>query len=245
MNSVGKVLALAVCSAISLASLAFILLLFLWPREPSNRELSAERRKEIAVAIAYWSEVVDRNATWAEAYCCRGDICRRVGQYTAAIDDYTEALRLDPELVRAYCGRGYALEQTAFGLPVDMHDNPQEHDAGRPPDVAKFDKAIADYSEALRLDPKSAIAFFGRAEVYRLKDERDQAIRDYSAGIRIDPGYATAYYFRGVLYEEKGAKERAKTDFSTARRLKSGRLYRRPELRVGQSPADLFFSEPL
>ena len=38
------------------------------------------------------------------------------------------------------------------------------------------DRAIADLSEAIRLDPKSAAAYGNRAAAYRIKGENDRAL---------------------------------------------------------------------
>ena len=43
------------------------------------------------------------------------------------------------------------------------------------------DKAIADFSEAIRLDPKRADAYYGRGTAYGHKGEYDKAIADYHA----------------------------------------------------------------
>lgn len=50
-----------------------------------------------------------------------------------------------------------------------------------------YDRAIADYSEALRLEPKFALAFFNRSSAYRDKGENDRAIEDYIQAILLDP----------------------------------------------------------
>ena len=55
------------------------------------------------------------------------------------------------------------------------------------------DRAIADFSEAIRLDPQNAAAYRNRGLGYDNKGERDRAIADFDQAIRIDPKYADAY----------------------------------------------------
>lgn len=54
-------------------------------------------------------------------------------------------------------------------------------------DKKYYDRAIADYSEALRLDPQFALAFYNRSLAYRDKGDNDRAIDDYIQAILLDP----------------------------------------------------------
>ena len=44
----------------------------------------------------------------------------------------------------------------------------------------EHDKAIADYNQAIRLDPKYTLAYYNRGVVYAIKGEYDKAIADYA-----------------------------------------------------------------
>ena len=57
----------------------------------------------------------------------------------------------------------------------------------------ELDHAIADFSEAIRLDPKDAPAYNNRGHVRKLKAEFDQALADYDAAIGLDPRDPAAY----------------------------------------------------
>src|SRR5437667_7763689 len=61
------------------------------------------------------------------------------------------------------------------------------------------DSAIADYSEAIRLDPTTAAAYEGRARILTETGHRDRAIADWSEIVRLDPNNLTAHINRGVL----------------------------------------------
>ena len=82
-----------------------------------------------------------------------------------------------------------------------------------------YDRAIAYYSEAIRLDPKNAIVFASRGFAYQKKGDYDRAITDYSEAIQLDPTYALVFNNRGNAYQNKGDYDRAIADYSEAIRL--------------------------
>jgi uncharacterized caspase-like protein len=81
-----------------------------------------------------------------------------------------------------------------------------------------FDRAIANYSEAIRLDPGNAAAFNNRAIAYVSKKMLDRAIADYSEVIRLAPN-ADIFYERGTTYMDKGDNDRAIADYNETIRL--------------------------
>ena len=70
------------------------------------------------------------------AYTMRGNARLSLKDYTQAIDDFSEVVRLDPKNSMAYRNRGIAYCKTG-----------------------ETDRAIAACTEAIRLDPKDALAY--------------------------------------------------------------------------------------
>src|SRR5262249_4865901 len=66
-------------------------------------------------------------------------------------------------------------------------------------------KALADYSEVIRLSPDYALAYFNRGVTWKAKGDYDKAIEDLSEAVRLDPKDADAFYWRGVC--RKAAKQ--------------------------------------
>jgi lipoprotein NlpI len=91
-----------------------------------------------------------------------------------------------------------------------------------------LDHAIADYDEAIRLNPSGAMYYNNRAIAYRAKGELDRAIADYDHAILLDPKHANAYLNRGNIHVEKGELDIAIADYSAAIRIdpKSANAYR-------------------
>ncbi len=84
---------------------------------------------------------------------------------------------------------------------------------------AEYDKAIADYDEVIRLDPKDVFAYIYRGCAYERKGDYDKAIADYDEAIRLDPKGAKAYEIRGAAYHDKGDYDKAIADYDEAIRL--------------------------
>jgi tetratricopeptide (TPR) repeat protein len=78
------------------------------------------------------------------------------------------------------------------------------------------DKALADYSRAIELDPKLGRAWNDRGAAYEQLGRPDKALADYSRAIELDPKYARAWANRGGVYKQLGQLEKAVTDFSKA-----------------------------
>jgi S1-C subfamily serine protease/Flp pilus assembly protein TadD len=91
--------------------------------------------------------------------------------------------------------------------------------------ASEYDRAIADYTEAIRLDPKSAGPYCGRGLAYGGKREYDRAIADYTEAIRLDPTYATAYCGRAEAYHAEGDYDSAIADCTEAIRLEPGNVW--------------------
>jgi lipoprotein NlpI len=86
-------------------------------------------------------------------------------------------------------------------------------------DKGDYDRAIADATEAIRLDPKFALAYASRAGGYLDKGDYDRAIADATEAIRLDAKTAFAYVNRAGAYVDKGDYDRAIVDATEAIRL--------------------------
>ena len=82
----------------------------------------------------------------------------------------------------------------------------------------ELDHAIADYNEAIRIDPAFAFPYNGRASAYYNKGDFDRAIEDYSQVIRLDPTLAAPYNNRALALRDKGEFDRALADADEALR---------------------------
>lgn len=86
-------------------------------------------------------------------------------------------------------------------------------------DKGDHDRAIQDYTEAIRLNPVLSVAHSNRGNTYSDKGDYDEAIRNYDEAIRINPDYDLAYNNRGWAYHQRGDYDQAIRDYNEAIRI--------------------------
>lgn len=121
----------------------------------------------------------------------------------------------NPDLAIQHCTR--AIESGKFsGEPLSrLYFNRGIESAAK----GDFDRAIADYDAALKLNPQSADAHFNRGNAWAHKGDPDRAIADYDAAIKLDPKEPAAYGGRAVEWAVKGDYARAIADYDMAMKL--------------------------
>jgi tetratricopeptide (TPR) repeat protein len=91
-------------------------------------------------------------------------------------------------------------------LAEDQSDTPHNravayYDRGNAyKNLKDYDRALADYSDALKLDPRYAHAYLNRGFVYVAKNDADHALADLNRSIQFDPNETLAYFNRGLVY---------------------------------------------
>jgi len=86
-------------------------------------------------------------------------------------------------------------------------------------DKGDYDKAIVDYTEAIEIDPKNAIAYYSRGNAWAAKGDYDKAIADFTEAIDLEPKFSFAYFNRGNAWDKKGNHDKAKADYAKAKEL--------------------------
>jgi tetratricopeptide (TPR) repeat protein len=84
-----------------------------------------------------------------------------------------------------------------------------------------LDKAISDFSDAIRLGSKDPGVYTGRGAALHMNGELDDAIKDYTEAIRLDATKPAAYTARGIAWYVKGELDNAINDYTRAIQLDS------------------------
>ena len=85
--------------------------------------------------------------------------------------------------------------------------------------MGQYEGAIADYDEAIRINPNYATDYNSRGFTKRRLGQYEGAIADYDEAIRLKPDFAIAYNDRGKAKVSLGCTEEAKADFQKALEL--------------------------
>jgi tetratricopeptide (TPR) repeat protein len=165
-------------------------------QENLNECASVEPGTRIAGCTALIKAGQDTTGDLSTIYNNRGTAYSSKGDHDHAIQDFTEAIRLNPNYAYTYRNRG-----------IDYHEK------------GDYDRAIRDYNEAIRLNPNYTSVYALRGDTYNGKGDYDRAIQDLNEAIRLDPNYVRAYDDRGLAYSRKGDYDRAIQNFSEAIRL--------------------------
>lgn len=120
----------------------------------------------------------------------------KAGNYKEAIADFTEAIRLNPNVAEVYVARGNAF--------FDQGDK---------------QAALKDYNRGLRINPKYAAAYVERGNARDDLGDRKGAIEDYNQAIGLNANLAEAYDNRAVTHIRMGNKAAALADLQKAAQL--------------------------
>ena len=135
----------------------------------------------------------------AEQHYNSGAKFQSQGRFDEAINEYDEAIRLDPGDAFAFHNRGRSFSE-----------------------LEKFQAAIQDYTKAIQLAPNYREAFNDRGASFQKLGQTQRAIRDFDLAISLSPSHPDAYLNRGIAYAELGQHQQSLQDFGTAIRLEPG-----------------------
>lgn len=76
--------------------------------------------------------------------------------------------------------------------------------------------AIADFTEAIKLDDTVALPFYNRGNAYFDDKKIELALADFTAAIAREPTFALAYFNRGLIREQRGERALSVSDYQQA-----------------------------
>ena len=167
---------------------------------PQHADLLRRRGKLLSDAFAQHEDALrdlDHALTiGANSYKVRADravVLGRLGRSSEAIDEFTAAIRLQPQHPQAYYDRGLT------------HFRENDNVAAR-----------IDFSTAAKLDPAYADAYVGLASVSLMERNYAEARAGFEHALSLDPDHVHARFNLGVVLESMGDPESALVHFHKA-----------------------------
>ena len=150
--------------------------------------------------LALWTHTVEKrgNDNFV-AHTKLGAALASLGRFAPAIEQYTAALRINPEMDEAL---------TSLGLVYFRQ--------------GRLGEALAQYNEAVRFNPRYAEAYINRGIVLGVQGKRSQAIEDFRAALKMSPDNAEVHYNLGYALAENGQTDEAVSHFNEALRINPG-----------------------
>jgi tetratricopeptide (TPR) repeat protein len=164
------------------------------PSPKSYRDLAWECywKGDYTNAITNFSKAILENPQDAWAYNYRALSKEYVGDLTGALADFKTAAKINPDYAEVYVNCGQLLQWYSNKLSI----------------------AIADYTEAIRLEPTNANTFTIRAGAYLRQTNFDKAMSDYNMAIQLQPTNAMFWKGRGDFFKRMTNYDAAILDYT-------------------------------
>jgi len=148
------------------------------PLADRGRGLAFYHRRNFADAVAALDEAARKDPNYAWTFYLRGHAKWALGRPQEAANDLEKAVELD---------RSSKQRDARFPLSRgQLHVNQD-----------KFDEAMRDFGEALKINPRSADALVARGNLLVKQGKIEEAVADFDKAIASDPLNAAAYEGRG------------------------------------------------
>lgn len=133
----------------------------------------------------------------------------REGSQAAKDQDWNKAIerfRKAAEIDRKYTQNlAIAYQQRAYSYANDQ----------------RFQDALNDLGEAIKINPRDARAYEQRAAIEMKINDYDKALADYGEAIKANPGEIKYHLYRGYIYELRGDLQNAMADTEAALKISS------------------------
>ncbi len=184
---------------VSLALADFDRTIQLAPRRPEPyyyRALIRISQADRKGAIADLSRLVELHPN-ATHHLSLAHLLAEQGSLTFALTHLDEAIHLDPTSTAAFVARAH------------LHSY-----------LGEWEAALADWSQAIRLEPSPAF-YYNRGLAYYWADRYNEAIADWDRSLEMDPQQPNTLYSRGNALYELGELKAALDDYDRAFRIEA------------------------
>ena len=165
----------------------------------------------------------------ARLYFAKAIIDGNDNRYNSALENYTQAIKNEPEQTFYYINRG-ALQAEMIDFISSMENNVQiltlDNSGAARARVKErssmnydYAPAIHDMTKASKLMPTLPFTYYNLGNLYCLSSDLPEAINQYTKALELYPAMAQAYFNRGLVLIYLKDKEKGCIDLSKAGEL--------------------------
>jgi tetratricopeptide (TPR) repeat protein len=165
---------------------------------------------------------------YSKAYHQRGLAYYQLANYQIAIEDYTQAMRINPDIAVIYKHRADAryrigdnqgaIEDYHQAIKINPHYAINHKNRENSPYLSDEKHQLI---KEMAVKPDDAIGLKNRGNTLCELGEYERAIIDYNQAIKINANFTDAYYHRGNAHFDLGNYEAAIDDFRKVIKMKS------------------------
>jgi len=199
----------------------------LWARSNTalrafNEGVKEFNAKEYDHAIPFFSDAIEADSAFAEAYFARGACRYFLKSLDGAILDLNAAVQLNPDYRQARALRG------AVNYESDQ-----------------WDAALEDFGAVLKEDPHDAQSLLGRAVILLKRNRLDAAARDFRGFLSVRPNDPLAPRIREILVSLKHAPAEPRAEKDEGETVPEHHVARSPTMENLNHMADGLLNSPL
>ncbi|NIG55120.1 tetratricopeptide repeat protein [Chitinophaga sp. Cy-1792] len=196
-------------------------------QNPADNALSQFMAGNFAQTKTLTADIISRDKNNALAYALHGRILVVDNDLDNGLADYEKAIKLAPDngVYYAFEGACYQymhkdpLSEKTFDKALKLLSSPKSaweyYARGIVYESRKNDDAaLADFNNAIRLQPDFTLCYVKRARILNDRKQTDAAMEALSQAIRLNPQYSGPYFTRGNIYYNQQQYEKALADFS-------------------------------
>lgn len=174
--------------------------------------LTIKRNREWKDPQSFFQSILYYNPRSAEAHNCLGAIYKQQGKFDSAIDEFEQAVKIEPLNFKSYGNLGSALRgKREYSLAISAYKKALQLRPDIPGlynnlgniyiDQGQPSKAEQTFLKALKLYPEFALCRTNLAKVYYKMGKIDLAIEECRKALALEPDLVLARYNLAVFYQ--------------------------------------------
>jgi serine/threonine protein kinase/tetratricopeptide (TPR) repeat protein len=191
-------------------------------------------------AAEYWKSLLAMYPDRATAHNNLGRVYQQMGEFTKAVAEYKETIRLDPRLMLTYYSLNeiYVYQTGDLDAAIALSKQQLSYDdrnvwaydflgwahLGK----GSLEEARSAFAKALEIDPRSVVDWYRLGHTYRLLGRYTDALHTFLKIPDIDARETDSYYHAGIVSDLAGNRPAARQYFERFRRETDARVRRNP-----------------